>query len=175
MSQAPNPDDFLLVGRITTPHGVKGNVKLALVTTRPEHLSRIKQVFLGPSYQQYTLQRAHEHKFGVFVLHLAEVATRDDAEALRGAEVHIRASEAAPLDEDEYFIHDLIGLQVRTIDGQELGSVADVIETGANDVLIVRKVGSNDILIPMVREVVHRLDVAGKLIEVAPLDKLLPE
>jgi len=172
---SPTLDDVLLIGRITAPFGVRGDLKVSLISTRPDYLVKLKQVFLGDQLQPYAVSRLHEHKASVYILRLPAVTTRDQAEELRGTEIYILANQAAPLDADEYFIHDLIGLTVRVQDGAEVGKVAEVIETGANDVLVVRQVGQPEVLIPMVRAIVQKVDVAAGLIEVTSLADIIPQ
>lgn len=171
---SPSPDDVLLVGRLVAPFGVRGELKMVAVTTRPDHLATLKHVLVGPDLQRYDLKRLHEHKVGMFIISLRGIASREAAEELRGAEVFIRSTEAAPLDADEYFLHDLIGLQVRTASGDDLGRVIDVLETGANDVLIVRASGRADILVPMIAAVVRQIDLDQRSIEITALEDILP-
>jgi len=175
MAQQPlSPDDTLLIGEIVAPFGVRGQVKVRSYTDRVEHLQRhISSVFVGPDRREYTLRGVLEHKPGLLVLSLESVTTREDAENLRGQEVAIREREAAPLDEDEYFIHQLYDLKVVAEDGTEIGQVREVIETGANEVLVVARPGQSDALIPMIRDVVQDLDIAGGRVVVRPLEGLL--
>src|SRR6266508_2860610 len=105
---------------------------------------------------------------------LSGVTTPEEAENLRGAEVAIREQDAAPLEADEYFIHQLYGLTVVAEDGAEIGRVREVIETGANEVLIVARPGQPDALIPMIRDVVQDLDIAGGRVVVRLIEGLLP-
>src|SRR3954452_2045068 len=111
-------DDLGLIGTIGVPFGIKGQVKLMAITSRPEQLEKVKTLFIGPEQTPRKLQRVHEHKHNQLILTLAGVTDRNAAEELRGAEVFIRATDAAPLDEDEYFLHDLPGLRVETVDGE---------------------------------------------------------
>lgn len=170
-----NPDDLLLIGRIAGAFGVRGELKLALVSSRPDHLGKIKTVYVGNYAQPYTVGRFHEHKANQYILRLREIEDRNAAELLQGEEVFIHPKDAAPLDRDEYFLHDLNGLTVRTQAGDELGRVVEIIETGANDVLVVRQVGQADVLIPMVRSIVTNIDTANGLIEVTSLSDIVPE
>jgi 16S rRNA processing protein RimM len=175
MTPQPHPDELLLVGQVTLPHGVRGQVKLHAITNRPEHLERVKTIFVGERRTPYKLERIAAHKGPVMIASLSGVGTREAAEALRGQEVFIRQSDAAPLDEDEYYLHDLPGLAVQTVDGAELGVVKEVIETGANDVLVVARPGGGEVLIPMIRDVVKQLDLPGKLITIEPMPGLLED
>jgi 16S rRNA processing protein RimM len=172
---SPSPDETLLIGQIVAAFGVRGQVKMRSYTTHVEHLRRhIRTIYLGAERRAYTLSDLFEHKPGLLILTLAGVATRNDAEDLRGQEVAIRESEAAPLEEGEYFIHQLYGLKVVAEDGTEIGRIKEVIETGANDVLIVTRPDQPEALIPMIHDVVQNLDISGGRVVVRLLDGLLP-
>jgi len=161
---------------VVAPFGVRGQVKVRSYTDQIEHLQRrITTVYVGPQRQGYALRHVFVHKPGLLVLTLEGVTTREGAEELRGAEVSIREREAAPLDEGEYFLHQLYGLTVVTEAGAELGVVAEVLETGANDVLVVRRAGQPDALIPMIHDVVQQLDFAQGRVVIRLLEGLLPE
>ncbi|HEU5013473.1 MAG TPA: ribosome maturation factor RimM [Roseiflexaceae bacterium] len=170
----PIPDDFLLIGEIVAPFGTHGQVKVRSYTDHVEHLQRrIRAVYLGPEWQQVPLKHVLEHKPGLLVLTLGGVTTREQADDLRGTEVAIREQEAAPLDEGEYFIHQLYGLTVVNEAGETLGKVREVMETGANDVLVVQRDGQPDVLIPMIHDVVQELDIANHRVVIRPLEGLL--
>ncbi len=166
-------EDLLLVGQITLPHGVRGQLKLHAITSRPEHLQRVKTVYIGEALTSYALRRAAVHKGAVMIVTLAGVDTREGAEALRGQEVYMRQSDAAPLDEDEYFLHDLPGLNVQASDGTVVGVVKEVIETGANEVLVVTRPEGGEVLIPMIKDIVKQLDLAAGLVVIDPIPGLL--
>ena len=173
MTNPVSLDDLLLVGQITLPHGVRGQLKLHAITSRPDHLQRVKTLFIGEALTPYVLWRAAVHKGAVMIVTLAGVDTREGAEALRGQEVYMRQSDAAPLDEDEYFLHDLPGLNVQTADGTAVGVVKEVIETGANEVLVVTRPEGGEVLIPMVKDIVKQLDLAAGLVVIDPVPGLL--
>ncbi|XSG74458.1 ribosome maturation factor RimM [Herpetosiphon llansteffanensis] len=172
---APNIDDFLLVGRISAAFGVRGELKISMISSHPEHIQKLKHLFVGNLEKPYTIGRLHQHKGSLYLLRLSEVDTREAAEAMQGLEAYIHRSDAAPLANDEYFLHDLVGLQVQTEAGDVIGQAAEIIETGANDVLVVRKLGQADILVPMVRAVVRSIDIAGGTITVTSLADIVPE
>ncbi|HEX6293254.1 MAG TPA: ribosome maturation factor RimM [Herpetosiphonaceae bacterium] len=169
----PSPDELLLVGQITMPFGIHGQLKLHAITNRPEHLRRISVVFIGEDLTPYKLRRAAEHKASVMIINLSGIDTREAAEALRGQEVYIRQADALPLDEDEYYLHDLPGLRVETVDGAVVGTVKEVIETGANEVLVVTRPEGGEALIPMIKDVVKQLNVAAGLVVIDPLPGML--
>jgi 16S rRNA processing protein RimM len=166
-------EEFLLVGYIVSAFGLQGQVKMRAVTDRPEHMAaQVYTLYVGARHTPYRLRSMFEHKPGLLVLTLDGVHTREQAEDLRGSEVFIHERDAAPLEEDEYYLHDLYGLQVETAEGEALGEVRDVLETGANNVLIVARPGQGDLLIPMIREVVQHLDIAQGRIVVRLLEGL---
>lgn len=173
--ETPTTDNTLLIGQIVSSFGLKGQLKVRSYTDHVEHLRRrVKTVYLGPKRQAYQLRGAFEHKPGLLILSLAGITDRDAAEELRGLEVAIRDRDAAPLDEGEYFIHQLYGLTVETEDGATLGKVREVLETGANEVLVVARPDQPEVLLPMIHDVVQQLDLANNRIVVRLLDGLIP-
>ena len=173
--QSPSPDDTLLIGQIVAPFGVRGQVKMRAYTAHVEHLRRgIRVVYIGDERREYPLTGVIEHKPGLLVLSLGGVASRDAAESLRGAEVAIRERDAAPLEDGEYFIHQLYGLAVVDEQGAEIGRVREVLETGANEVLVVTRPDQPEALIPMIHDVVQELDIAGGRVVVRLIEGLLP-
>jgi 16S rRNA processing protein RimM len=171
----PSPNDTLLIGQIVAPFGVRGQVKVRAYTAHVEHLRRrIRAVYIGDDRREYSLTGVIEHKPGLLLLSLGGVTTRDAAEELRGAEVAIRESDAAPLEDGEYFIHQLYGLTVVDEQGAEIGRVREVLETGANEVLIVTRPDQPEALIPMIHDVVQELDITGGRVVVHLTEGLLP-
>ena len=175
MTQQPaSADEYLLIGEVVAPFGIRGQVKVKSYTDNVDHLSRrIRTVYLGPKRQSYPLKGVIEHKPGLLILSLGGVTKREQAEDMRRFEVAILEHEAAPLAEGEYFIHQLYGLMVVTEDGTEIGKVREVLETGASEVLVVTRAGQPDGLIPMIHDVVQELDIAGNRIVVRLLEGLL--
>lgn len=173
--QSPHPNETLLIGEIVGPFGVHGQVKMRSYTDHPDHVRRrIRMVYVGAERRPYVLREVLIHKPTMLILTLGDVTTREAAEALRGQEIAILEREAAPLAQDEYYIHQLYGLTVVTDDGVELGRVREVLTTGANEVLVVARPEQSDALIPMIHEVVRGLDIAGGRVVVHLIDGLLP-
>lgn len=178
-------DNLLLVGYITGAFGIRGQVKLKAITDYPDHLEqeihtlyirrteRIPSRKASPEAVEYSLVQAKQQKPGVMILTLSGVTSREQADDLRHSEVFIDAQEAVPLEENEYFIHELYGLRVETTDGDEIGSVRDVLETGANDVLVIGRQEKSEVLIPMIHDVVQDVDVSGGRIVIRLMDGLI--
>lgn len=173
-SMTPSPDELLLIGRVVAAFGLNGQIKLRAITNQLDHIAeQVRQVYIGKKYTPYSLQEVFEHKPGLLIANLSGVTTREEAEKLRNAEVYIHERDAAPLAEGEYFLHQLYNLSVETVDGETLGRVTDVLETGANEVLVVGRTEQGDVLIPMIRDVVQELDIAGGRIVVRLLEGLI--
>jgi 16S rRNA processing protein RimM len=167
-------EELLLAGYIVGAFGIKGQLKLRLISDRPDHLERrVKTLYIGKQRQLYQLKSAFQHKSNLLIITLDGVSTRDDAEALRGSEVSIREQDAAPLAADEYFHHQLHNLQVVTENGESIGTVRDIVETGASDMLVIRRPGKTDALIPMVRDFIVELDIPAGRIVIRPIEGLL--
>jgi 16S rRNA processing protein RimM len=111
---------------------------------------------------------------GRVLIKLEGAASRGDAEALVGATLYIPESEAVRLPPGAYFWHDIVGLQVRSRDGLELGAIAEILETGSNDVYVVRG-PRGEVLIPATHEVVQRIDLEAGIMEIEIIEGLLPE
>ena len=145
-------------------HGIRGELKCAVLTDFPKRFASTARVFLnaggpqGQVRQAFAVQRARLQ--GHFVLlKLEDVDTRDAAERWRNALVEVPGSERVALPRGHYFWQDIIGLTVRTVDGEELGRVREILETGANDVYIV-DTPRGELLVPAIKDVVQSIDPA---------------
>jgi 16S rRNA processing protein RimM len=171
---------YLLVGQVLRPHGVRGEVKVRILTDYPERLRLHTHLYLGPTaaegaVQRYTVEAIRIQQ-DTLRLKLDGCDDRNAADALRGLFVQIPLEAAVPLEEGEYYYFQLIGVQVETEDGQILGEIVDVIETGANDVFVVRdKWGGEEVLLPDIPDVILALDIAAQRMTVRPLPGMLPE
>ncbi len=167
-------DDLLYIGVLGAPFGVRGQIKLNSISSRPDHLIRhLRTVFIGPKRAPYQVTRLFLHKPGLLIIQLQAVSDRDAAAELRGAEVYIAAGDAAPLAEDEFFYHDVIGLQAVTVSGEPIGQVREVLETGAGEVAVIARAGRADALVPMVRDFIAAIDLPGQRLVIRPIDGLL--
>ncbi|MBC7528573.1 MAG: 16S rRNA processing protein RimM [Chthonomonadaceae bacterium] len=165
----------LIVGEIVAPFSRFGEVKVNLLTDFPERFERLKQVSIRSSYGDTRLmpvQTARLHK-GQILLKLKGVETMNDAENLRGYIVSVRQSDAVPLASNEFYIHDLLGCEVVTEDGQTLGKITNILSNPANDIYVVGA-GKDEILLPAVRDVIKSVDIAARRVVATPTPGLLP-
>lgn len=149
---------FLLVGEVVKPHGVRGEVKVRVHTEEAERFGWLETVYVGErALQPMVVESARLHKGGV-LLKLAGCDDRDAAERLRGAWLQIPETEALPLEDDEYYLYELQGLQVIDEAGERLGELVDVIETKANNVFVVHDDAGQELLLPDIPQVIREID-----------------
>lgn len=163
---------FLAIGRVIKPHGVQGEVRVELMTDVPERFKWLESVYVGERNPRRVVVESVRFHQEFVLLKLAGYPTRTEAEALRDELLQVPEEEAIPLEEGEYFLHQLLGLEVLTEGGQSLGRLTDVLETGANNVFVVSG-ADGEHLIPDIPDVVQEVDVDGGSIIIRPLPGLL--
>ncbi len=153
------------MGRIAAPFGVKGWVKVQTFSEDPATLMDFEswRVGRGEQQTQYTVEAIQDHS-NTLVAKLVGIDDRDAAYALRGQEISVAKRGLPPPEENEFYWSDLIGLKAVNREGVELGRVDSLLETGAQDVLVIK--GKREHLIPFVAAFVGKVDVAGGTIEV---------
>ena len=161
MGKEPAPPEFLIVGYILAPWGIRGEVKVEVVTDFPERFAPQKIVYLNTSPLEIESCRPHKQHL---VVKLATIDSVEDAEKLRGQDLTISRSELYPLPEGQYYTFQIIGLKVVTTEGKLLGRITEIMTTGSNDVYIVEG-KRGEILIPAIEYVVKSIDLAkGKMV-----------
>ncbi len=159
-----------MVGRVLRAWGIRGDLKIAPFTDRPEDFTQYRSVLVGPQRKSYEVRSFRPYQ-GNWLLHLVGVDSRNDAEALHGQEILIEAAQR-PRQPGEFYAREVIGLKVRTVDGEELGEVTEILVTGANDVYVV-KGDRGEILLPARVEVIKGIDVETGVMTVELLPGLL--
>jgi len=170
-TNSPEPR-FIAIGRIVRPHGLRGELSIKVLTDFPERFDTIEVVYLGDSQRaniwQVVATRWNKNRI---LLTLQGCEDRTTAEGLRGLLVQIPIEEAMSLPEDEYYPHELIGLDVVTVDGEELGRISDIIFTNANEVYVV--VGPRgQVLLPAIADVIDHVDLDAGQISVRLMEGL---
>lgn len=160
---------FLAIGRILASWGLKGEVKVQVVTDFPESFAAQSQVYLDGRLM--VIERSQHHNKHLIVK-LATIDDREAADRLRGCDLEIPLSQARPLAEGEYYPLQLIGLKVETTEGDDLGQVVDILATGSNDVYVVRG-GRGDTLIPAIEDVIQSIDLKNGVIIIQAIEGLL--
>ncbi len=172
-TRGPDPDTpledvYLTVGVLLGAHGLGGELRMRLVTDDPDQLLDLETVYLGERHRPYTIEGVRFTNDGALIA-FVEVEDVETAEAMRGLPVRIAGTDARPLEEDEFYLYQVIGLAVRDEQGNALGAVIDLIETGANMVLVVRAEDGTETLYPSIPEVVIDLNPVGGYVVVRPL------
>lgn len=167
-------EDMLQVGIITSTHGVRGEVKVYPTTDDPRRFRRLKEVVLDTGREKLNLEIEGVKFFKQFViLKFKGLDNINDIEKYRQKSLYVTRKNAVRLQRDEYFIADLIGLKVQDEDGTELGTVKDVIETGANDVYEVEMADGRSLLLPAIKQCILNVDVENGMMQVHVLEGLL--
>jgi 16S rRNA processing protein RimM len=165
---------FLVIGQIGKAHGIQGEVRVVPHTDIPERFTWLETVYIGdPDPQPVAVESARLHKTFV-LLKLAGYESREQVERLRGHWLQVPEEEAIPLEEGEYFLYQLIGLQLFQDTGQYLGELVDVIETQANNVFVVQR-ETEQLLLPDIEEVILAIDFEHRRMTVHLLPGLWPD
>ena len=153
-------EQLLRVGVITTTHGVRGEVKVFPTTDDPQRFKKLKNVILDDGKKQMDLEITSVKFFkNLVILKFKGLDNMNDVEKFKQADLLVTRENAVKLAPGEYFIADLIGLQGISDEGEDLGELTDVIQTGANDVYVFTKKGSADLLVPKIPDCVKEIDL----------------
>jgi 16S rRNA processing protein RimM len=160
------PEKLVAMGRITAPFGVKGWVKVQPLTAAAKNLLDYPRWWVGrgADWQEYEIVEARVQSVNTVVARLAGCEEREAAVRFRGAEVAVPRSQLPQTRPDEYYWADLLGLAVVNGESQELGNIAGILQTGANDVLVVQ--GERERLIPFIAAVIREVDTGTGVVRV---------
>jgi len=165
----------LVIGRIGRAHGVRGDLFVEPMTDEPDHRYADGTVLMTSNDTTLTVATSKWHS-GRFVVHFAGFDDRNSAETLRGLTLSIEVDPSqSPQDPDEYYDHQLIGLNVVLADGTHVGTIGEVIHLPSQDLLTVLRVGQSEALIPFVTEFVPDVNLATKTVVITPPPGLLNE
>lgn len=162
--------DYLEAGKIVAVHGLRGEVKIMPYTDTPELLAEFDRLFMGKNYDEIVIKHSRVFK-NMVIAKIESVDTPEDAAKLRNKILFMHRDDLE-LDENTYFIQDLIGVEVRDADsGFVYGTIADVMQTGANDVYVI-KGADREYLVPAIGDVVVSTDIDGNIMLIRPLEGL---
>jgi 16S rRNA processing protein RimM len=155
-----------VVGKVLAPWGTRGELKVEILTDFPDRFRELKGVYVGGKSWMVEGYRRHRRWA---ILKLEGCADRNSAEKLRGELVEIPLEEAVPLSEDEYYIYQIVGLEVWTSEGEYLGRVSEVLFTGANEIYVVEG-ERGEILVPAIEDVVKGVELEEGRLIIEPLE-----
>ncbi|TYP77679.1 ribosome maturation factor RimM [Paenibacillus methanolicus] len=172
-----NEQDMLTVGKIVNTHGIKGELKVVSQTHFADErfAPGSKLVIEHPETKQrlhIEITGAREHK-GMFMIKLAGYDNINDVEKYKGWEIKISKDSLGELEEGEYYHYEIVGCKVVTEEGQELGTITEILSPGANDVWVVKPAKGKELLIPVIDDVVLNVDVASKTVTVRLMEGLI--
>jgi 16S rRNA processing protein RimM len=169
-------EDYLRVGVIANTHGIGGEVKVFPTTDDNERFRDLTQVFLDTKqgYIELVPEKVRFFK-NMVILKFKDYDNINDIEKYKGCDLLVSREMAVPLEENEYFIYDIIGATVFTEDGCELGVLSEVLTNGANDVYVVRLKNEKEVLLPVIPDCVKEIDTEGKKVVVHLMPGLLEE
>ncbi|MGN1145170.1 MAG: ribosome maturation factor RimM [Acetatifactor sp.] len=167
-------EDMLQVGVIASTHGVRGEVKVFPTTDDAKRFKRLKEVILDTGKERITLEIEGVKFFKQFViLKFKGIDNIDAVQKYRQKSIYVTRQNAVRLGRDEYFIADLMGLRVVDEEGQELGVLKEVMETGANDVYVIEMKDGRELLLPAIKQCVLQVSVEEGFVKVHILEGLL--
>jgi 16S rRNA processing protein RimM len=167
-SPASGEPEFLAVGKIVRPHGIKGDLTMKLMTDFPERLRPGRTVYFGEEHQPFQIVTARPHG-ATYLMKFKGIENREDAATYGGLIVYVQTQKIPRLPAGEYYFHQLLGLTVVDEQGQILGTLDSILETRANDVYIIKTPDGSDLLLPAVEnEVILGVDLERREIRVRP-------
>lgn len=170
------PPGYMAVGQIVGAHGLYGELKVEAYSDFPDRFAPGATLYMGEDLEKVRVTSVRPHKANLLIS-LEEIGDRNEAEDVRGLWLYVPEAEAGMLEEGQYWIHDIIGLQVVTVDGMPIGKITDVMVTGANDVYVVRPAGDinggRDVLLPAIADVVEQVDIPNGIMVVRLLEGLI--
>lgn len=171
-----NPRELIKVGKIVGTHGYKGAVKVQPLTDFPERFQPGQkfQVVQGQEVMDLSLASCSSYK-GLLLMKFEEIDAGETAEQYRNLFLNVTPDKVFPLPDGSYYYFELIGMRVEDADKGYLGELSEVLETGANDVYVVKSDTYGEILIPAIKQVILAVDVDNKCLQVKLLDGLLGE
>lgn len=167
-------EQFFEIGIITGTHGIRGTMRVFPTTQDPSRFERLQEIIIENrgARETFHIKKVAFHRQFV-LLTVKEVKDINKAELYKNARILIPDSEAIPLDEDEYYTRDLYGLRVITDEGEELGALVQIYETGANDVYAVQKNPEDkELLIPAIKDCIRKVDLEAGVMTVHLLEGL---
>lgn len=166
--------DFLEIGQIVNTFGVKGMVKVVPFTDNVERFEQLKSVFLEKNnkIEEKEVEETKYHK-NMILVRFKNIETIEEAEKYVNAYLKVDRENAIKLEDDEYFIADLLGSQVYTDENELLGKLEDIYNTGSNDIYVIKDEKGKQILLPAIADVIKNIDVENQKIIVHILEGLL--
>lgn len=174
-----DPEALLLVGRVWRAHGTRGEIKMIPETDDPQRLADLETLYIGSDPEHAAPYRVEAVRFQypkrgpIVLLQLETVNAREEAESLRSFRVYADVEDLPPLSDDEFFLHDIVGLQVVTDADEPVGTVREVLDLPGQNLAVVQREGAADALVPLVPAFIATLDFDAQTLVIRPIEGLL--
>lgn len=166
-------EQFLRVGVISSTHGIRGEVKVFPTTDDAVRFKKLKKVLLDTGKEQLELEVQSVKFFKQFVIvKFKGIDNINDIEKYKGKNILVQREDAVPLGKNEYYVADLIGMEVFT-ENERFGVIRDVMETGANEVYVIDSYGHGEVLVPAIRQCILDVDVQERKMKIRLMDGLI--
>jgi len=165
-------EGLVAIGQIVGAFGIWGEVKVLPLTDFPERFLTTKRVYLGSRSTEAVIASARPHE-KAWLVSFEGISARDAAEKLRSVYIMIPEKETVPLEQDRYYVFELVGCQVFSQEGERLGEIRDATTGTGNDLLVISRPGGKESLVPFAREFVKLVDLDCRRVVLAPIPGLL--
>lgn len=167
--------DYLKVGKIVNTHALQGEVRVISGSDFKDERFKVgSQLFIDYNGEYLPIKvKAHRVNKSFDLLKFVGMNHINDVEKYKGCELLVDATNLSALDDEEFYFYEIIGCEVKTTDGVVLGEIIEILQTGANDVWVVKRKGEKDALIPYIEDVIKDVDIANKTVTVELLEGLI--
>jgi 16S rRNA processing protein RimM len=167
------------VGKVVNTHGIRGELKVISSTDFPDvRFAKGSRLLLvdadGRNSLEVEVEAGRQHK-NVFILKLSGLNNINEVEKYKGWDIKVTDKNLIELEEDEYYYHEIVGCRVVSEEGQEIGTVTEILTTGANDVWVAERPKGKPVLVPVIDDVLLKVDVEQKLITIRLLEGMMDE
>jgi 16S rRNA processing protein RimM len=168
---ADDVPERLMIGIVGAPHGIRGEMRVRIISDFPDRVATLSHIYIGPEQERRRLLGFRGGGQST-IIKVAGVTSRDDAAQYRGTSIYMDRRDAKPLEPDQNYWYELIDMQVFTPDGELLGTLKEILETGANDVYVIAQPDGKELLLPALKEIILDVDVPNKRMTAKPLEYL---
>ncbi len=165
--------EWATIGKVIALFGVRGELKVRLLTDIPNRFAQLDTVYIGPEHVRFLIKSVRPYKGDMILLGLEGLNDANTAETVRNLDICIPLSQLAKLPPDSYYQHDIIGLSVYTLDDREVGRIIDIITTGSNDVYVIKTTVGQEVLVPAIKDVIKQIDLVRRTMHIDPMPGLL--
>ncbi|MDL4840040.1 ribosome maturation factor RimM [Aquibacillus rhizosphaerae] len=169
-------DNLFNVGKIVNTHGIKGEVKVVRITDFEERFKNGEKLYFVGKDESHVVPLVidgHRQHKNFDLLHFESYDSINQVEHFKDGFLKISQDQLTPLEEGDFYYHEIIGCRVLTVSGEELGEIKEILSPGANDVWVVKRDKQKDILIPYIEDIVKQVNIAEQTIVIEPMEGLL--